>query len=129
DLRLAKPRGVRGNAEGARHRQLASAAERKSVDGGDDRLAERFDQIEHALARERAPPGAVGRVLRQLVDVGASDKRLLTGAGENYAMDLIVVLKGNEGLAKLVERPRVQRVEALRPLDRENGNAWLTFDE
>jgi len=44
-------------------------------------------------------------------------------------MDLIVVLKEKEGLAKLVERPRVQRVQALRPLNRENGNAGLTFDE
>ena len=43
--------------------------------------------------------------------------------------DVIVVLKGEEGVAKLVERPRVERVEPLRPLDREDRDRRLTFDE
>lgn len=44
-------------------------------------------------------------------------------------MNLIVLLKSESGLAKLVEGPRVERVQALWTLDREDGDAFLTFDE
>ena len=53
DLRLAEPRRVGRDAQRARHRQLAAAAEREAVDRGDHRLAHVLDQIEDVLAAQR----------------------------------------------------------------------------
>jgi len=43
-------------------------------------------------------------------------------------MDFIVSLKKEEGVLELVERARIERVEAVRPLDGENGDSRLAFD-
>src|SRR5882672_3848137 len=49
DLGLAEFRGLHREPDGAGHRGLAAAAERKAIDGRDHRLAEIFDQIEDLL--------------------------------------------------------------------------------
>src|SRR5204862_8253165 len=53
DFGLTEACGVGGDAQRTRHRELASTAQRESVDRRDDRLAEVFDQIEDVLAPER----------------------------------------------------------------------------
>src|SRR6266436_6111860 len=50
DFRLAEPALLEGQPDGAGHCRLAAASQRKAVDGGDDRLAEVLDQVEHFLA-------------------------------------------------------------------------------
>ena len=49
DLGLPEARRVGGHPQGARHGQLASAAEREPVDRRNDGLTERLDQIEDVL--------------------------------------------------------------------------------
>ena len=83
DLRLPEPGRVRSDPQRARHRQLAAAAERVAVDGGDHGLAHLLDEIEHVLAAPGVIAAAVGRQRRQLVDVGAGDKRLVARAGQD----------------------------------------------
>ena len=72
-----------GEAHGAGHGDLASAAERESVDAGDHRLAQILDQVEHRLAAMRVLLGRDGIVLREFADVGAGDEGLLARAGED----------------------------------------------
>ena len=83
DLRLAEPCGVGRDAQRTRHGELAAAAEREAVDGRDDRLAEPLDEIEHVLPGQRALPRALGRVARDLVDVGAGDEGFVASAGHD----------------------------------------------
>jgi hypothetical protein len=68
-------------------------------------------------------------VVPSRVKVRAGDKGLSAGTRENDAANVFVLLKCEKSLPQLVERPRVERVQALGPLDRENGNTSLTFDE
>ena len=56
DFGLAEHRRVGRDPQRARHRQLAAAAERVTVDGGDDRLAEILDEVEDLLRGERMLP-------------------------------------------------------------------------
>ena len=80
DLRLAEFGTVHRDPDGARHRRLAAATERKAVDGRDHRLAEILDEIEHALAEAARPFGVDRGGLRELADVGAGDERLVASA-------------------------------------------------
>ena len=50
DLGLAELRALHRDPDGAGHRRLAAAAERKAVDRRDHRLAEILDEIEHLLS-------------------------------------------------------------------------------
>src|SRR3990172_6759647 len=81
-LRLAEPGRVRGDQQIARHRHLASPAQRESVDRADDRLGHRLDEGKDALAEE----GEIERLQRREPfhhgDVGPRDERFLTGAGQ-----------------------------------------------
>jgi len=47
---LSKLRVLGGNSDVARHRQLATAAQREAIDGGDDRFAARLDAPQDTLA-------------------------------------------------------------------------------
>ncbi len=60
DLGLAEPRRVGGQAQRARHRQLAAAAEREAVDRRDHGLAELFDRVEDLLTATRVFLPATG---------------------------------------------------------------------
>ena len=93
DLGLAEARGVGGNAQRARHRQLAAAAQREAVDGRDHRLAEVVDGVEDPLPVTRVLLAFRGREHGQLVDVGAGHERLLAGAGEDNRADVVVGAK------------------------------------
>ncbi len=75
DFRLSQLRRVRRDAKGACHRQLAAAAQRVTIDGRDDRLAEVLDQIEDVLARACLLAAGDRREHGELVDIGAGDER------------------------------------------------------
>ena len=113
DLRLPEARRVGRDAKRARHGKLAAAAERESVDGGNDRLAELLDEIEDVLAAERTLPRGIGRVACDLVDIGAGHKGLVAATGHDDAADRFVVLKVENGLPDFVEGRGVERVQAL----------------
>src|SRR5262249_36746916 len=70
DLGLAELRVLDGDADSARHRGLATAAQGKAVDGRNHRLAKILDEIEHLLP-DAAGPFSVDRArTRELADVG-----------------------------------------------------------
>src|SRR5690348_12817251 len=103
------------------HRQLAAAAQRESIDGGNRRLWRRLESPEdflpptcQALAVERAEA-------RQLADVCAGDESP-TGARENDATDVAAVEKLADGRSELADGTSVQRVELIRAIDRERRN-------
>ena len=129
DLGLPEARRVRRDPKRTRHGELASAAKRESIDGGNDRLAETLDEIEHVLAAERAQPRGLGRVAGNLVDVGAGDKGLLAGPGHDDAANRVVLLKIESSLSKFVEGRGVERVQARGALNREHRDPGLTLDE
>src|SRR4029450_12739290 len=83
DLGLRELGRVSREAQRARHRQLAAAAERKAVDRRDYRFAEVLDHVEHVLTGERVLAAAGRRLDRELVDVSARDERLLAGPGQD----------------------------------------------
>ena len=90
DLRLTELRCVRRDTKRARHRELTAAAERETIDGGDCRFAEVLEEIEDALATKGLFASSRGRVLRQLVDVGAGNERLVASSGDHDDADRLV---------------------------------------
>ena len=113
----------------AGHRQLAAAAERVAVDRGDDRLAQVLDEIEDVLAAHRVLAAAGRRLHRQLVDVRAGDERLLARARHDHDPDAVVVPQREDRAPQLVERLRVERVQDLRPVDREDRDGAVALDQ
>src|SRR5262249_8839874 len=77
---LAELRVLHGDADGASHCRLATAAQCKAVDCRDHRLAEILDEIEHFLANAAGPLGVDRTRMRGLADVGAVDECLVPRA-------------------------------------------------
>jgi len=98
---LTEPCVLRADEDIRHHSDLKSTAESHTIDGCDERFAER---------REDAPPIALEVIIGEhllavhvcnLLDVGASGEGG-TLAGENNDADLIVPLELEENLAKLL---------------------------
>ena len=58
----------------------------------------------HVLAASACSRPEIGRLHRQLVDVGAGDERLLTRAGQDDDAHRIVLLQVEDDAPELVER-------------------------
>ena len=69
------------NPDGAGHRGLAAATERKPIDGRDYRLAEILDEIKDFLSETAGLLRCERRGMRELTDVGARDKGFVARAG------------------------------------------------
>ena len=91
-----------GDPDGAGHRRLAAAAERKAVDGRDHRLAEIFDEIEDLLPEAAGLFGLDRGDMRELADVGAGDERLVARAGQDDAAHVGVVARILEGRSQVL---------------------------
>ena len=122
---LAEFRGVHRDPDGARHRRLAAAAERKAVDGRDHRLAEILDEVEHLLPETAGLLGFERRDLRELADVGAGDEGLVARSGQDDAAHRGVVPRILEGGPQVLPGRRIQGVEHLGPIDRHIGDRVL----
>ena len=70
-LGLAELGAFHRDPDGAGHRRLAAAAERKAIDGRDHRLAEIFDEVEDLLSETAGLLRLDRRGMRELADVGA----------------------------------------------------------
>src|SRR5262249_19517718 len=121
DLRLAEARGGRRNPERTGHCQLAPAAKRKAIDGSNDRFAELLNAIEDTLTGTCTLARRLRRIGGKLGDVGARDKCFITCTGDDHAADRGGILEIEKRAAELVEGPGIERVEALRSIDGENG--------
>src|SRR5262245_63147497 len=80
DLGLAELRVLDGDADGARHCRLATAAQCKAIDGRDHRLTEILDEIEHLLPEAAGPFGVDRTRMCELADVSAGDECLVARA-------------------------------------------------
>ena len=128
DLRLTEFRCVRRDAKRARHRQLAAAAERETIDGGDCRFAEVLDEIEDALATKGLFASSRGRLLRQLVDVGAGNERLVASSGDHDDADRLVAPEIDERGLELVQRPGAEGVHDRVTVDHEARARAIMLD-
>jgi hypothetical protein len=128
DLGLAEARRLARDADVARERQLAAAAETEAVNHGDDGLGEGIDGGE-----ERAPGHHValrdGGAPLELTDVGARDESLLARAGDDDDADGLVLAQLFERGRALGARLDVECVELLRPVDRDDGDAPAPLDQ
>ena len=122
DLRLAELRVFHRDPDGAGHRRLAAASERKAVDSRDHRLAEILDQIEYALSEAAGPFGVDRGRMRELADVGAGDEGFVAGPRQDDATHGRIVLRMLEGGPQILPCRRVQGVEHLGPGDRHIGD-------
>ena len=112
---------------------LAAAAEREAVDGGDDRLAERFEPRGHGLsAPDEIADGGIAAVTdaaSEFVDVGAGGERAVARAGQDHGtyggISLDRVQHGHQAVDQCV----VQRVELFGPVERDQRNAVIDFEQ
>src|SRR5580704_13690346 len=122
DFRLTKFRGVDRDPDGAGHRRLAAAAERKAVDGRDNRLAEILDQIEDVLPETAGLFGLERRDLRELADVRPRNERFVTRSRQDHATYCSVVPGIFECRSQVLPGWRIQGVEHPGPINRHIGD-------
>ena len=120
DLGLAELRSVGGDDDVADHGELAAAAEAIAGHRRDDRLPRPGDP------RQRLAIVAVegldeGEALH-LLDVGAGGEGLLR-AGDDHAADALVGVEGGDRIAELADQRRVEGVQRLRPVERDERHA------
>jgi hypothetical protein len=110
DLGLAEHGAFRGDAKRARHREFASAAERKSIDCGNRRLLQQRDRLKRGLPGERVRFPALCRESLNLPDVRSRRKRLVAGTRQNGHADGIVVPDPSGRALEFGKRLDIQRV-------------------
>src|SRR4029453_8028633 len=102
----------------ASHGELAAAAERIAGDRGNDRLATARDSIE---GREKVPAISLDEgLLVHLLDVDASREGFLV-AGDDNAADRRICLEGVERAVDLADELRVERVQRMRAVQRDEA--------
>ena len=126
DLRLSELGVVGGDDEIAVLGKLAAAAQRKTGDRGDDRLA----RVGHAVpGRPKIAEENIGKILvGHFLDVGARRKRVVR-AGDDHAADVAVGLERIDGLAKLAHQRAVERIERLRPIEPDEPDPAAPLDD
>ena len=126
DLRLAEAGGSIRHAHVARQGQLAATADAEAVHGRDHGLGAIGHGLVHAsLAVDLTlfVDGAGG----ELGDVRPGHEGLLAGAMDHDHLDLVVRRQRVESLDEKSANLGVQGVELLGAVDRDNGNAVLSF--
>jgi hypothetical protein len=88
DLRLTEPRGARGDAEVARHGQLAAAADREAVDHGDGRLRVRRESRRRRGGRTSTRAARAGVVRRTRAMSAPATNALPTAPGDDDHADV-----------------------------------------
>src|SRR5574341_474344 len=123
DLLEAKARVLGGDPDVARGGQLRAPAERGAVDGGDDRHLERFEPREDTLGEPRHAPSRLRALdLLEGLEVATRDEDLVARSGEDHGLERLVLLEASERRPQLTDRPRIERVLHLGPLDRHRGH-------
>lgn len=100
-----------------------------SVDRRNDGLAEILDQAKNALPVLRRAFPLDGPLHGQLVDIRPRDEGFLARAGEDDHADLIILGDGGENIVELLDRRRIERVQLVRPVDRDIGDTVALFIE
>src|SRR5687767_878195 len=103
-FRLAESCVVGCYANVAGHRQLTAAPQRKTVDGSDNRLGGGLDPAQDILTPPRPLPAVDGALFRQLGDVGAGYKSLVSSPREDGPADVGPIPDLLNGLAEFRDR-------------------------
>ena len=125
DFGLAELRVLHRDPDGASHRRLAAAAERKAIDRRDHRLAEVLDEIEDLLSETAGLLRLERRGMRELADVGARDECFVAGARQDDAAHCRVISRVLECRSQIRPGRRIQGVEHLGPIDGHIGDGAL----
>src|SRR5699024_5091511 len=110
----------------AHHRELAAPAQGEAADGGDDRFAH--------IGQSRPAGEPVGLVrggeveVRHLLDVGTGGEGLVA-AGDDDRLDLVIGVERGGRIGDVGEHLQVERVERLRPVDGDRGDAGVDIGE
>src|SRR5438093_10923106 len=121
-FRLPELRGLACDSDGARKRQLAPAAQRKSIDRADRRLPHRLQQMKNTLPEKRKFL-AIDRCLQgQFADVRASHERLFSCAREDQRAHRRVIASVEQRMPQFFDGLAVQRIQHLRPVEGDVGN-------
>ncbi len=126
DLGLAEGGIVRGEDDVAGHGKLAAAAKRIAGNRGDDRLAAMADAVERR--DEIAAIGLDEGLLVHLLDVDAGGKGLLI-TGDDDAADPGIGLEPVERAVEFADEERVQRVQRMRAVERDQPDFPLGADD
>jgi len=126
DLRLSELRRLRRDDQVARHRQLAAAAEAIAGDGRDERRAQRADRV--PLVDASVLVELDRRRVGELGNVRACCERALVAADDDAA-DRAVVVEAAQGRHQLVHQRPGERVELLRPVEKDHGDRSIPLDE
>src|SRR5207247_1711739 len=126
---LSKLRVLTGNSDVARHRQLATAAQREAIDRGDDWFAARLDAPQDTLATLRPRFSVEWSLLREIADVGSGDERLWACAGEDRAFDLRFGRDALSGLTQFPHHLIVQGIELVGTVDRDKRDAVADVEQ
>ena len=95
---------------------LAAATQRETGDGGNDRLLPLADPVPGAELVVHIGVGIAPRL--QLLDVGSCREGLLR-PGDDDAADGLVLLERIERLVDLADKLAVERIQRLRPIERD----------
>src|SRR6266545_4502628 len=126
DFGLAEARALRRDDQVTCHRELAAAAEAIAGDRGDERrphAADCIPAVDSPLLVKRN-----GRTLGELADVRAGSERTL-GAAEHDAADGVVTVESLQLGDELVHELARERVELLRPVEKDDRNRVVALDE
>ena len=116
---------LRGDADGASHRRLAAAAERKAVDRRDHRLAEILDEIEDALSVSGLTAPLRRRSLASSLMSAPAMNALSPAPVRMTPRTAASFCASSKAVAQVLPCRLVQGVEHLGPVERHIGDRAL----
>src|SRR5260370_1432750 len=122
-------RSFGGQSDVASHRQFATAAEGKTVDGSDDRFTKILNEFRDRLPVSRVCLCVDRSVVGHFTDICAGGERLVASSGQNDAPHIGIITRVLKGRFQFRDDCLVQRVEYTRPIERHIRNQALLFIE
>src|SRR5689334_4337731 len=129
DFWLTNPRGIRSNAQRARHCELTSATKAEPVYGGNHGLAHVLDQIEDMLSALRVFFALRRLQRRELVDVRPGDERFVTCTCNDDDTDVSVLLEMKNRASQLVGCWGVEGVQNSGAVDGEDRDGTVVLEQ
>ena len=111
------------------HREFKSTAQRKTIDHRDHRFIERFNAAHHVAAALAEVATFHRRQTIHFGDVGAGDKCLRPSPCQNRHPHLVVGGNFGERRIQLPQRFGVQRIQLVRPINRNFTNGAKILDQ
>ncbi len=127
-FRLAKPRIVGSDTQGAGHGQLAPAAKGESPDAGNHGLAQGFNFAKDALAPQCECPALFGAKRSEFADVGSGGKGTVPRAGEQKNANIGIGGKFVQHRFQFGQGRGVESIQDFGPVDGDDGQGRAFFE-